>query len=309
MVACSGGPDSAVLLHVLTRLAPELDLRLWVASVDHGLRPDAARDVAVARELADRLEVPFSALRVEVPSGGASLQAKARAERYRALLKEADRIFADRVAVGHTLDDQAETVLSRLLRGSGLGGLAGIAPRREDGVVRPLLDCRRAEVHAHAERFGLPFVRDPSNEDPAFERVRLRTHVLPALHAEGPRVTEHLAALADEAREVEGMVRGLAARLRDEAQDGDALRVSVLREAPSPVRAQCLEQWVRQITGGPARRAHVRALEALLSGRGEVLLPGGRVVARLGSHLTVRQAPRYATRSTRAEPAESGPHE
>src|SRR5690606_24602500 len=66
LVACSGGPDSAVLLHVLTRLAPELDLRLWVASVDHGLRPDAARDVAVARELADRLEVPFSALRVEV---------------------------------------------------------------------------------------------------------------------------------------------------------------------------------------------------------------------------------------------------
>jgi tRNA(Ile)-lysidine synthase len=305
LVACSGGPDSAVLLHVLARLAPELRLTLFAASVDHGLRADADRDVAVARALAERLEVPFAALRVEVPRAGASVQAKARAARYRALAAEAARLGAARVAVGHTLDDQAETVLSRLLRGAGVRGLAGVAPRREDGVVRPLVDCRRAAVHAHAARFALPHVRDPSNDRAAFERVRLRTRVLPALEAEDARVVEHLARLADEARALRGWVREDAERLLREARAGADLRVEALREAPGPVRAECLARWVRERTGAPARRAHVEGLDALLSGRGEVLLPGRLVVERVpdptydsgSERLVARFAPSHPTRS------------
>jgi len=104
--------------------------------------------------------------------------------------------------VGHTQDDQAETILGRLLRGAGIRGLGGIEPRRVDGVIRPLLDCRRSEVRAYAVNRALPFVDDPSNHRPAFERVRIRHQVLPMLAAEDPRVIEHLCALSDEAAQL-----------------------------------------------------------------------------------------------------------
>src|SRR5262245_8818481 len=122
LCACSGGPDSAAMLVALARLAPELGFELVAASVDHGLRADAAHDVAIASRQAAALQVPFHALRIEV-AAGASIQAQARSARYEALLRLAAELGASRVAVGHTRDDQAETVLARLLRGSGLVGL------------------------------------------------------------------------------------------------------------------------------------------------------------------------------------------
>jgi tRNA(Ile)-lysidine synthase len=128
LVACSGGPDSQALLHVLAALRQEHGCRLLAASVDHGLRADAECDVAVAGRLAAALELPFVALRVEVERGP-SRQAQARVARYRALLACAREQGAQAVAVGHTLDDQAETVLARLLRGTGIEGLAAIDPR------------------------------------------------------------------------------------------------------------------------------------------------------------------------------------
>ncbi|HJL15067.1 MAG TPA: tRNA lysidine(34) synthetase TilS [Sandaracinaceae bacterium LLY-WYZ-13_1] len=306
LVACSGGPDSAALLHVLTRLAPALRLTLHAASVDHGLRPDAGRDLEVARQLAARLEVPFVALRVEVPPG-ASVQAEARRARYAALKTEAARVGASRVAVGHTRDDQAETVLSRILRGAGIHGLASIAPARDDGVIRPLIDCARADVHAHAARFSLPRVRDPSNDDAAFERVRLRRELMPILACEDPRLVEHLAALAEEARDVREMVRTLSGMLLREARTDDELDAEALKAASRPVRREALAAWVREVTGGAPRRAHVEALEALLDGDGEVLLPGRRVVSRRADRLAVRHDPSHPTRSRRTRSYEAEP--
>lgn len=295
LVACSGGPDSAVLLHVLSRLAPELSLELRAASVDHRLRAGSEAAVETARGLAERLEVPFTGLAVHVPASGPSVQAKARAARYEALLAEASRCGASAIAVGHTRDDQAETVIARILRGAGLLALRAIEPRREDGVTRPLLDCDRADVHAHAARFELPFVRDPANSDPAHGRARIRGSLLPLLVAEDPRLVEHLARLADEAREASELV-GRAAR-------GPA--DSALRDLPRLVRDELFARRVRDETGQTIRRAHLDALDRALRDGGEVLLGGGWVarVDALGA-LALSHEPGLRTRSHGGDGAE-----
>ncbi len=302
LVACSGGPDSAALLHVLHRLASELRLALHAASVDHGLRSDAARDVEVAGELAARLGVPFSPLSVRVDRSGASLQGKARRARYDALLAEAARIGASALAVGHTLDDQAETVLSRILRGSGVVGLAGIEPRREDGVIRPLIDCRREDVHAHVAPHALPFRLDPSNQNESFERVRLRRSILPLLASEEPAVAVHLARLADDARSLRALAEDAATELLDAAGRGEAaLDAALLSAAAPPVRASALSAWVRALTGRAASRAHVESLVRTLGGRGETLLPNDLRVRLEHDVLRARPAPGAPTRSRRGD--------
>ena len=134
LVACSGGPDSTALLHVLHRLRGDLGITLCTASIDHGLRPESAEEVAQVGAFAGSLGVPFVAARVDVSAEGPSLQARARDDRYLALHELASSQSAGVVAVGHTQDDQAETVLARMLRGAGLRGLGGIEPRRADGV-------------------------------------------------------------------------------------------------------------------------------------------------------------------------------
>jgi tRNA(Ile)-lysidine synthase len=275
LVACSGGADSAGLLYALARLAPELGISLVAASVDHGLRPDAAADVAIAARQAEALSVPFHALGVTV-SGGASVQAAARASRYAALRKVAAREGASRIAVGHTRDDQAETVLARLLRGSSLRGLGGVAPRRADGVIRPLLDCARADVRALVVAEGLPFVDDPSNADARFLRARIRADVLPALAALDPGVVAHLAALADDARADDGVLRAAGAALLARAGE-DAPEVSVLARARTASRRRALARWAGDAPAHPVSRAHIEALDALVrTGRGAVRLSGGR---------------------------------
>lgn len=286
LVAVSGGPDSVAMLDVLARLAPEFELALEVASVDHGIRPEAAAEVELARAHASRLALPFHALQVGVAARGGSLQARARAARYAALRELAGQLGAMRIAVGHTLSDQAETVLARLLRGAGPRGLSGIAPRRPDGVIRPLIDASRAEVRAWLEVHRLAFAEDPSNCDPRFQRARIRHRLLPALEAENPAVASHLARLADDARDLAALVRGRARRLLARAATEAGLDAAVLRAAPAAVRVEAFRCWGEGITGRPIRRAHLDALEAALQGRGHARLPGGWV-ATVGARETL----------------------
>jgi tRNA(Ile)-lysidine synthase len=276
LCACSGGPDSAALLYALAQLGAELDFAIEAASVDHGLRPGAAHDVACAARQAAALGVPFHPLRVDVGEG-ASLQAQARDARYAALLRLASERGASRVAVGHTRDDQAETVLARLLRGSGLSGLAAIDPCRADGIIRPLIDCGRAEVHSLARAHFSELAEDPSNLDLRFERVRIRAHVMPALRAENPRLTEHLAALADEARDYRVPLEFAAdAVLSDASVDARSVRISALADRPLLLRHAALSAWLTREGVVPVSRSHVAELDhALRVRRGHVWLPNG----------------------------------
>lgn len=298
LVACSGGPDSTALLHVMHRLRGELGITLCAASVDHGLRPESASEVERVGAFAGSLGVPFYSTRVEVPREGASMQARARQLRYRALHDIAMSHGAARIAVGHTQDDQAETVLARLLRGAGLRGLVGIEARRQDGVIRPLIDCRRAEVRAYAEQRALPFFDDPSNRLRRFERARIRHEVLPALESEDPRIVEHLCDLSDEVAELDAY---LEAHVPELPPPGDRfVSAPALEELPGPLRIRWLRRWIARETGLTPSRSHLTELGRLLTGQGEVLLGSGWSVRPQGGGLLLEYREHRRTRSNRS---------
>ncbi|MFO0591344.1 MAG: tRNA lysidine(34) synthetase TilS [Polyangiaceae bacterium] len=210
LCACSGGPDSTALLHVLGRLRQKLRFEVAAHGVDHGLRAAAAEELAIAERVAASLGVPFGVTRVHVAPGG-NLQARAREARLGALRDVARRIGAKRIATGHTADDRAETVLLRLLRGAGPSGLAALPPAapfptsHDDArsnaasitLIRPLFRARRVDVAAHLARHHIAAAQDPSNADPRFLRVRVRRELLPLLVDMSPAIVDHLCALAD----------------------------------------------------------------------------------------------------------------
>ncbi|MFT3766765.1 MAG: tRNA lysidine(34) synthetase TilS [Minicystis sp.] len=202
LCACSGGPDSTALLHVLARLRETIGHMVVAHGVDHGLRAEAAAELDVAARVAEPLGVPFEVTRLQV-APGANLQARARAARHEALARAAAAAGARLVATGHTADDRAETFLLRLLRGAGPRGLAVLPPRAPSPagggieLIRPLLGARRRDVLAHLERHALPFARDPSNLDPRFTRVRVRSELVPLLEDLSPGIVAHLSSLAD----------------------------------------------------------------------------------------------------------------
>jgi tRNA(Ile)-lysidine synthase len=202
LAAVSGGPDSIALLHVLALLQKKLGYTLVAHGVDHGLRDEARAELDLAERLAERMGVPFGRTRVTVAAGG-NLQARARTARYEALRDAAKQAGAPVIATAHHADDRAETFLLRLLRGSGPTGLAVLPPRaRGEDLVRPLLRARRSDIEAHLVRHSLEAASDPSNRDPRFARVQVRTRLLPLLTELSPQIVDHLCALADQLGEL-----------------------------------------------------------------------------------------------------------
>jgi tRNA(Ile)-lysidine synthase len=209
LCACSGGPDSTALLHALALLRKRVGHEVVAHGVDHGLRPEAAAELALAQQVAAAVGVPFAITQLKVEPGG-NLQARARTARLQALAAAAAATGAVAIATGHTADDRAETWLLRLLRGSGPRGLAVLPPtaplpvalpeglaEKAPMLIRPLLRARRAAVIAHLDRHRLPFAHDPSNADPRFTRVRVRHELVPLLESLAPGVVDHLCSLAD----------------------------------------------------------------------------------------------------------------
>ena len=204
LVAVSGGPDSTALLHSLVHLAPRLNIELAAAVVDHGLRPESAAEAGLVAERCRALGVRCEILTVDVKAAcrpHVSLQEAARNVRLKALQETAARLGCAGVALGHTADDQAETVLFRIVRGTGLSGLGGI-PYQRGILIRPLLDVRRKGIIAFLAKRRIPFIEDPSNANRHYTRVRIRLDLLPLLRRENPRVVDALLSLAQDARAI-----------------------------------------------------------------------------------------------------------
>ncbi|HMP02901.1 MAG TPA: tRNA lysidine(34) synthetase TilS [Gemmatales bacterium] len=300
IVAVSGGPDSVALLLLLADQAPRHGWRLRVAHAHHGLRgAESDGDERFTADLADRLGLPFDSARLDTASAaqrpGGNPQASARPQRYARLAPPAPRPGARRVATGHTADDQAETVLLNLLRGTGLRGLRGIARRRPLGsalLLRPMLAIRRAQVLALLEERGQPFRTDASNFDRGFTRNRLRHELLPRLVADHqPRLVEHLAALAEQARIAQRLLVRRARRLVQQCERPRAGPLIILDGTPlAQQRPELLgemlihlcerEHWPR----GRVGQRHWHRAAAVCRGQArQVELPEGLVVRRVGS--------------------------
>jgi tRNA(Ile)-lysidine synthase len=255
VVAVSGGADSVALLRALAEFYPPD--QLVVAHLNHQLRgPDSNADAAFVAGLLPALPHRTEDADVRRAAEGENLEATARELRYGFLTRVARSVGADWVATGHTLDDQAETVLHRLIRGSGLRGLRGIAARRElvPGVrlIRPLLTVSREDVIAYLRAIGQPWREDATNADPAFTRNRIRHELLPLLRTFNPAMSESLARLAAQADEVFVEVEGAAADLLARAERPRAGPVCVLDRdsltaaTPSLVREVLNLLWARE---------------------------------------------------------------
>ncbi len=208
VVAVSGGADSVALLRAMAALKTGGEGRLWAAHLNHRLRSDAETDERFVVELCGRLGVPCEVGRLDAGRlagrAGEGIEAAARKARYRFLEAAAGRLGARFVATAHTADDQAETILHRIVRGTGIRGLAGMARARRLGhatLVRPVLGVRRAELQAYLDAIGQPYCHDPSNLDRRFTRNRIRLGLLPQLQAGyNPAAVEALPAAGDAGR-------------------------------------------------------------------------------------------------------------
>jgi len=299
LVAVSGGVDSVVLAQALHALAEHRGLKLTIGHVNHGLRGAASEaDQASVEALGAALGVSVSSRRVDpaaLRAGRSSrdrptLQEAARELRYEALRELADAAGSHFIATAHSADDQAETLLLRILRGTGPDGLGGIPERSADGrILRPLLGVERREIEAHARAHSLSWREDESNEDDGYARNRLRRHWLPGL-AEGfnPRLLQQLGHLAEAMRRDAEWIEGQVAReaagrfssedgwLRIDAKEWDAL--------PEALARRLARLALRRLgRGRDVSRVHLaRMLAFLRDGRSgtAIELPGGLSLAR-----------------------------
>ncbi len=195
LVACSGGADSSTLLDALAYLGKSRQIRVEVAHVDHGLRPESAGEADLVRVLSQERGVPFHQLSVGVVAGkGDSVQNAARAARMGVLERLAGERNCDVIAFGHTADDQAETVLMRVLDGATPGALCGILPR--SGMrIHPMLGIWRRQTEAYCRAMGIHYLDDPSNENRRYRRVRIRKEVMPVLESISPGAKRRLVVL------------------------------------------------------------------------------------------------------------------
>ncbi|MBI3014854.1 MAG: tRNA lysidine(34) synthetase TilS [Candidatus Tectomicrobia bacterium] len=290
LVAVSGGPDSMALLESLYLLRERLSISLSVAHLDHALRgSESARDARFVQSEAEKRGLPFVGGKEDViafrKTRRCSLEEAAREVRYRFLRDSAASLGAQRIALGHTASDQAETVLLNLLRGSGRRGLAGMPAVRQGVWIRPLLNCLRAEVEDFLKEQGIPFVLDPTNALRVYRRNRIRHDLLPKMEEEfGPGVTRALARSAELlAREEEFLEARAREALRDVAQEnftrGIALRLEKLQHYPLPIRSRVLRLAAGE--AGLLGALTFRQVESLLNlaggtdPSGEVALPRG----------------------------------
>lgn len=265
LIAVSGGPDSTALIVMASAWAARRGARMFAATVDHCLRPESAAEAAGVARLCAGLGVPHATLVWTGPKPTSRLQERAREARYRLLRAHADEVGADAIATAHHRDDQAETVLFRLLRGSGLAGLAGMAETSERDrvkLVRPLLGLAKADLVGFCRDQGVAFVEDPSNANPAYARARMRA-LMPILAREGLD-SAALARLARRAAETEAALARMTAevetRLGEEPIDATALLAE-----PITIVERVLLRRIAAVGGREESRIGLEKIEALVA--------------------------------------------
>ena len=303
VVALSGGSDSVALAHLLRELAGAGELQVvGVAHFNHQLRPSADADERFTRAAADSLGWPIFCDREDVAARARrerrSIENAAHAARHAFFERARQHFQADVVALGHTRDDQAETVLLRLLRGAGPRGLAAMQPRR-GALVRPLLACRRAELRSYLRERQAAFVDDESNADTSIPRNRVRAELLPLLESRfNPNIVDVLADEAEITRETADWMETsadalLAAAGRPEAGEGRlTLDIDTLLAAPAAVRRLAVWRAMRASSAGrTVAFGHVEAVLRLMQETGARVDAPGHQVHRLGSQIVLTRRP------------------
>jgi len=275
--AVSGGADSVALLFSLYLLKDKLEINLEAAHFNHNLRGEESdRDEAFVRNLCDRYDIPLYIGSGKVTAGPKGLEAAARDARYAFL-----RSLSGKIATAHTADDNAETVLMHLVRGTGLKGLGGITPVH-GSVIRPMLTCTRIDVEAFLEEWCLSHIEDSSNEGDAFLRNRLRHHVMPLLKEENPRLAENLSRMALRLREDEEYL--------SRQSDFEILpTVETLKTMSPALRSRVLEKFLKESGVKEPEDKHISATEALAFSdkpSARAAFPGGVTIARQYDRLT-----------------------
>ena len=293
LCAVSGGRESMALLHLLSALAEEGGFQAAAAHFNHRLRPTADRDEAFVRDWCRKHDIPLTCGAGDVKGfaarEGLGIEDAARKLRYAFLETAAMDMDAARIATAHHREDNAETVLLHLLRGSGLQGLGGIAPVRGK-IIRPLLEISRAEIDAYVTRHGLPHVEDESNRDTRFTRNRLRLEVLPLLEDAAPGCGGRIAAAAELLRDENDHIQREAEKLLPLVENGSiTLPVPVLRKQDEALRRR-LVRTMGQKLGTELTRAQVEAVLALKSG-GYLNLPENLCAIRKPHRLILKKQP------------------
>jgi len=292
-LAVSGGPDSLALLLLAHETLPG---GIAVASVDHGLRAEAAGEVALVEATCRARAIPFAALRVRVPPG--NLQSRARDARYAALARWAHAAGCCALATAHHADDQAETLLMRLARGSGLAGLAGVrdhgfVPGTDLPLVRPLLGWRKAELEALVLAAGIEPARDPTNEDAAFDRARVRRHLAEHDWLDAAALAASAGHLAEAWRAIEwyAQIDWEEMVLREgEGPDGPVWRYYA--NVPRAIQVETVRRIVAELGGQVTRAEAGRAADRLWRGEnaslgGVLAVPGIERVEKIGVEMRV----------------------
>ncbi|MBN1832406.1 MAG: tRNA lysidine(34) synthetase TilS [Deltaproteobacteria bacterium] len=301
IVAVSGGADSVCLLDILNELKAALGIRLVAAHFDHGLREgEDDAETRFVRDLASSMNLPFESEKAASLMDGASgsVEEKARDARYIFLESLREDLSAQKIAMGHHLNDQAETVLMRLLRGTGPSGLTGIPPFREKAIIRPLIDIKKEEIESYCKARDLTYKVDSSNLQKDYLRNRIRLELLPSLLEYQPRLIEHLGRLAgilrDENAYMEGRAEDWIVRNADLRSTGEvSIPIPSFLGLPQPIRNRVIRQILRKVGKG-LRRIDSRHIESVAdlgkskNSHSSLNLPNGLMVQRSYDRMVFR---------------------
>ncbi|SPD76234.1 tRNA(Ile)-lysidine synthase [uncultured Desulfobacterium sp.] len=276
VVAVSGGADSVCLLDILNRIKDDFEITLFVAHFDHGLRPaEDDEETAFVEALAGALDIPFVTQKagLDISEGDGPLEERARAARYRFFDQVMDEFSAQRIAVGHTLNDQAETVIMRLMRGSGTTGLSAIPPVRDGRIIRPLIETGRKEIVRYLEKRGLKFVTDSSNLKTKYLRNRIRLELLPRLMEIQPRIIELLGQTAEIMRIEDQWMEAEAEKwLKESSHFVDfnevVIPLSLFRNIPEALQQRVIRHALAKAAGNIRRISlrHIKAVNGIALG-------------------------------------------